>query len=285
MAKWIPGTLCVLALAAAAPDAGAVDPPAAVWTFRDVVLDDGGSISGHFTYAPATNSVTGWSVWSTGGNTVDFPIFQYRPDNSSLGQGSGGEIGFFVAGSQRQILFRPSVPLTGAPVFVPLYLEFPASSAYESFGGAAPLRMIQSGALFTDPAPTRVRWFLDGATFDDGGIARGYVDENPADSAILKAAIAVSGGNTAAFPALTYTLANSTGSIFPFFSTQLDHALTLQGSIRVFRYVGQAPLSGDGGRIALDGVYSVECYNCGPYRVLGGALRGVTDEVSGDGFE
>lgn len=257
-----------------------------VWTFRDVALDDGGSVSGHFTYtADASPHVTDWSVWVTGGNTANFPIFQYRPDNSGLGEGSGGEIEFVVPGNQRQILFRRSVPLTGTPVYVPLDLTSPSDIAYESYGGASPKRLIQAGALFTDPNPTRVRWFLDDATFSDGGTVLGYVDETPNDGSILQAAIAVAGGDTAGFPALSYTLDNSTPSIFPFFSVQLDHQLALHTSTRVFRYVGQAPLGADGGRIAMDGVYSEECYNCGPYRMLTGTLRGVTDEVWGDGFD
>lgn len=133
-------------------------------------------------------------------------------------------LGFFaVGGSQRQILFRPAMPLTGTPVFVPLYLDFPTSSAYESFGGDAPRRLIQAGALFTDPAPTRVRWFLEGATFDDGGVANGYVDLDAGSSATLKAAISVGGGNTVDFPALTYALANSN----PLDVSAFDHELTL----------------------------------------------------------
>src|SRR4051812_13972735 len=116
-------TLCVLALFAVALNAAAVGPPPAVWTLRDIALDDGGSVSGHFTYtSDASPHVTDWSVWSTGGNTATFPIFEYRPDNSSLGEGSGGEIEFLVAGSQRRIVFTPSLPLSGTPVYVPLNL-------------------------------------------------------------------------------------------------------------------------------------------------------------------
>lgn len=281
-------TLGVLASFALACDAAPVSATSAVWTFRDVALDDGGSISGHLTYtADVSPHVTDWSVWSTGGNAANFPIFEYRPDNSSLGEGSGGEIGFFVTGSQRQILFRPSVPLSGAPVYVPLYLDFPSSSAYESNGSPAPIRLIQSGALFTDPAPTRVRWFFDGATFSDGGVATGYVDQSPADTSILKIAVSVSGGNTATYSPLTYNNGNSTATIFnALYANQAIHSVAQVGTIRELRYTGQAPLHHDGGRVALDLANSQECFNCAPYRTfVTGTLRGVTDEVWGDGFD
>ena len=266
----------------------ASDPPSVVWTFRDVAFEDGGSLSGHFTYVPALNTVTEWSVWSTGGDAAKFPLFEYRQDNSSLGQGSGGEIAFQVPVTFRTLVIRPSMPLTGSPLYVPLYLDFPSSSAFEGYDHPpSPIRLIQSGALFSDPSPTRVRWFFDDVTFDDGGKASGYVDQSPDDTSILKWAVTVSGGNEADFPSLTYN-ANTAGytAILPFFSTQLAHEIDLDNSLRRFRYVGQAPLHKDGGRVAADTEYSVECFNCGPYRLfVSGTFRGVTDEVWGDGFD
>lgn len=282
------GTLCVLALIVMSLDAAAVVPPPAVWTFRDVALDDGGSVSGHFTYtSDVAPHVTNWSVWVTGGDTANFPIFEYRPDNSGLGEGSGGEIEFVVPGNQRQIIFRRSVPLTGTPVYVPLDLSFPTSSAYESFGGESPRRLIQAGALFTDPNPTRVRWFFDGATLSDGATVTGYADHTPDDTTIIKWAVSVNGGDEVAFPAFTYDPADSTPLIYlPFDADRNSHDLTKKTSIRVLHYMGQAPLRMDGGRIAIDIGHSSECYNCAPYRpFLGGTLRGVTDETWGDGFE
>lgn len=286
MAEGIVRALCALALTAWAFDAAAATQE--VWTFRDIVLDDGGSLSGHFTYTPDSSPhVTDWSVWATGGNAADFPIFEYRPDNSSLGEGSGGEIGFFATGSQRQVLFRPSLPLSGVPVYVPLYLDSPSSSAYESYGSPSPVRLIQAGALFTDPNPTRVRWFFDGATFSDGGMVTGYVDQSPGDTSIVKIAISVAGGNTATYPPMTYTGANSTTTIFTAaYANQSIHSIDEIGTIRTLRYTGQAPLHQDGGRVAIDLANAQECFNCAPFReFVTGTLRGVTDEVWGDGFE
>lgn len=260
-----------------------------VWNFRDVALDDGGSVSGHFTYATDVGPhVTEWSVWVTGGNTANFPIFEYRPDNSTLGEGSGGEIGFLVPGTQRQIIFRRSLPLTGNPLYVPLDLSAPTSSACESFGAENPRRLISAGALFSDPAPTRVRWFFEGVTLSDGATVSGYADQSPGDTMILKWAIAVKGGNENAFSPLSYVPANSTSLIYiPFDDVRHVHELTATAQpTREFRYMGQAPLGADGGRVAADTVYSEECFNCAPYRLFsGGTLRGVTDETWGDGFE
>lgn len=287
MAPGIGRALCALVLFGLAFDAAAVvPPPPAVWNFRDVALDDGGSVSGHFTYtSDVAPHVTSWSVWVTGGDSANFPVFEYRPDNSTLGEGSGGEIEFLVPGNQRQIIFRRSVPLTGTPVYVPLDLSFQTSSAYESYGSANPRRLIQAGALFTDPNPTRVRWFFDNASFADSGSITGYIDTNPADSSIVKAAVSVDGGNTASFPPLIYTLANSAEFIYDFAgANQRMHELNQ--TTRLIRFAGQAPLFQDGGRVAIDLGNSVECFNCAPFRDFAkGSLRGVTDETWGDGFE
>ena len=264
----------------------------AVWTFRDVALDDGGSVSGHFTYTTDVSPhVTDWSVRVTGGDTVSFPVFEYRPDNSGLGEGSGGEIAFVVPGNQRQILFRRSVPLTGSPVYVPLDLAFPKDTAYESYGGTNPRRVIVSGALFTDPDPTRVRWFFDDVTLSDGATVSGYADHAPGDTAILKWAVTVHGGNEVTFPPFAYLPANSDSYVFvPIGGDRNQHELITKPQpsvlLRSLLYMGQVPLRADGGRIAIDTVNSAECFDCAPYRLFsGGTLRGVTDETWGDGFE
>jgi hypothetical protein len=232
--------------------------------------------------------VTNWSVWVTGGDAASFPAFEYRPDNSGLGEGSGGEIEFVVPGSQRQILFRRSVPLTGTPVYVPLDLSSPNDIAYESYGGASPKRLIEAGALFTDPTPTRIRWFFDLALVD-GGAVSGYADHSPDDASVLKWALTVKGGDQDVFPPLTYLPANSD----PDFSTlgpgRYLHLLvekTPPADPRALRYTGLARMGADGGRMEIDTVNSLECYSCGVYRLFsGGTLRGVTDEIWGDGFE
>jgi hypothetical protein len=260
-----------------------------VWTFRDVALDDGGSVSGHFTFTPELSPhVTDWSVWVTGGDTTTFPVFEYRPDNSGLGEGSGGEIEFAVPGTSRQIVFRRSVPLTGT-VYVPLDLSSANDTAYESYGGATPKRLIQAGALFSDPTPTRVRWFFD-LVLADGGTVSGYADHSPGDTTVLKWAVSVKGGDAVTFPPLVYLPANSDPDYALLDSGRYLHFLSVKPppltDARVLRYAGRAPMGADGGRIALDTDNSVECYNCGVYRQFsGGTLRGVTDETWGDGFE
>jgi len=174
-------------------------------------------------------------------------------------------------------------------VYVSLDLSSPDDIAYESYGGASPKRLIQAGALFTDPAPTRVRWFFDLA-LAEGGTVNGYADHSPDDATVLKWAVTVKGGDENAFPPLTYLPANSDPDFTTFGPGRYLHLLVaktpLPDDARELRYTGQARMGADGGRMALDTINSLECYNCGVYRLFsGGTLRGVTDEVWGDGFE
>jgi hypothetical protein len=170
-----------------------------------------------------------------------------------------------------------------------LDLAFPTASPYESFGTQNPRRLISAGALFSDPAPTRVRWFFDGVTMSDGATVSGYADQSPDDTVILKWAVTVKGGDEGTFAPLTYVPVNSTSNIYvPFDDVRNMHAFTAKTAqpTREFHYMGEAPLGASGGRIAADTVQSSECFNCAPYRLFsGGTLRGVTDETWGDGFE
>jgi hypothetical protein len=133
-----------------------------------------------------------------------------------------------------------------------------------------------------------VVWTLDGVTFDDGGTASGQFTLD-ADRQVLRPwSISVAGGNTANFPALTYSFGtNSTASTFNGGNPQDTIVFELtDGSLRQLRITPSAALTDSGGTIALDLATAhnesggVECFNCGPARIVtAGSLVGVPEAL------
>jgi len=282
---WAYSLLLFASSAGAAVDEAQIPFP---WSFSDVAFSDGGSVSGHFDYSPDAGGIMNWSIWVTGGDRATFPVFEYRPDNSTAQGYGNGEIVLVVPATQRQFHFRSATPLDDTQSSVALDVSSPTSS-FESYGGDNPKRVIQAGALVVNWGTARVRWFFD-LTFVDGGTVSGYADHSSDDTLALAWDVTVTGGDEAIFAPLTYLPANSTP-----YSAGLDHGRYLHSIVlkntrskspRELRYTGQAPMGAYGGRIALDTVNSVECFDCLTFRRFsGGTLRGVPDETWGNGFE
>ncbi|MGH9487004.1 MAG: PEP-CTERM sorting domain-containing protein [Terriglobales bacterium] len=55
---------------------------ALTWQLNGVTFADGGTATGSFSYDAASNSMTAWSISTSGGDTADFPAFTFNPSNS-----------------------------------------------------------------------------------------------------------------------------------------------------------------------------------------------------------
>lgn len=121
-------------------------------------------------------------------------------------------------------------------------------------------------------------WKVSGGTFVDGGTFSGTFILDAATSTVGVYSITVAGGNTANFPAVTYTPDNSTPH-FSLFSGQSLPTLSFQlndGSQRTLRLTTAAAIDGTATPVALNLTYetgNVECFNCGLLRdVTGGTI-------------
>jgi hypothetical protein len=131
-----------------------------------------------------------------------------------------------------------------------------------------------------------VRWTFNNLKFDDGGAVSGYFDYDANSGAFLDRAIAVSGGNVATFPALTYSPSNSFveledspaigGQTFRFRSTTTTRFLEIS-------VLGTLQNAGGSLAFATTGDYVAhECYNCSPFRnaQAGASITGVVTQFS-----
>lgn len=112
-------------------------------------------------------------------------------------------------------------------------------------------------------------WTLKNVTFDDGGTATGtFVLRAFPTRAVIDWNITVAGGNTGAFPPVTYTPANGSSDITPGFKIG-----PAAGGRSLFLSAG---LPESGGSTPINTGQSQECFNCAPFRrVTGGTLEGV----------
>ena len=124
-----------------------------------------------------------------------------------------------------------------------------------------------------------VTWTLNGATFSDGGTASGYVVYDADTLLVSDWSIDVAGGNTATFPPLTYTPANSSGDFNAFDGISIE---VTDGSQRGVRLPATPTYSDAGGTVDIDlaNLYQGECFNCSPYRSFtAGTLTGFAQPV------
>jgi hypothetical protein len=126
-----------------------------------------------------------------------------------------------------------------------------------------------------------LKWYLQDATFLDGGTATGWFFFDAASEVVGDYRIQVSGGNTETFPAFIYQngAPNNTYAIYfgmfdrPFFlfSTDIGRDPFPQ-AFRQLRLAVVQPLTNEGGTVLLDleNDFAVECFNCAPFRLYAG---------------
>ena len=146
------------------------------------------------------------------------------------------------------------------------------------------MRLLRGGLLFAVlaalstgiPASAGIVWNLN-ASFTDGGTASGSFLWDALTDTIGAYSISVSGGNTTAFPPVAYTNADSSFSWSLFIGdTHNTFLFQLNGSSRQLRFTPVADLTNAGGTVAVDlntaggGSGSIECFNCGTYRLMSG---------------
>ena len=125
-----------------------------------------------------------------------------------------------------------------------------------------------------------VTWNVINGVFSDGGTLTGWFTFNADTSTFMNWDLSVAGGNTAIFPPLTYSPADSTASLVP--TPDGDNYDFIDGS-RVLRFLPAVTLTDAGGTIALIpavlGSYgSTECISCSPFRPLNGELSSTVPE-------
>jgi hypothetical protein len=128
-----------------------------------------------------------------------------------------------------------------------------------------------------------VRWTFTDARFTDGGTITGSFVYDADTQQVPEWSVSVAGGETSAFPPLTYTELNgSADSGKNPGNSQPTVYFYLGGSQRVLRVTPMDALTNAGGDTAINlntaGNRSggVECYNCGPWReISAGSLHGV----------
>lgn len=54
------------------------------WNLEDVTFSDGGTLNGSFMFDSETDSLTNWSILSSGGDILNFPEFTYDTSNSII---------------------------------------------------------------------------------------------------------------------------------------------------------------------------------------------------------
>jgi hypothetical protein len=136
--------------------------------------------------------------------------------------------------------------------------------------------------LCTAASANPVVWTLNGVSFDDGGTASGNFTYDPDQHSFRNWSISVAGGNTANFPALTYSRANSTTGTTNGGNSQDTILFELSdGSNRQLRMTPAVAFTDAGGIVPLNlttasnGSGGIECYNCGPVRLItAGSLTG-----------
>jgi hypothetical protein len=135
-----------------------------------------------------------------------------------------------------------------------------------------------------------VTWTLSGAQFADGGTASGWFVYDADAQALTDFSVSVTGGDTATFPPITYSPANSNGFVADGGTGDAGTILSLsgQGETRGIRMPAVTPLTDAGGTLALNlaGRGQGECYNCGPARgfvagsLVGTAAPAITSSAS-----
>jgi hypothetical protein len=147
------------------------------------------------------------------------------------------------------------------------------------------IKNVAAAALLSLAAPMPAEaaalvWNLDNVVFTDGGGASGSFTFDSDTGVISTFSIAVSGGNTDLFPALTYSNANSVAvndfNVAGIFNFRLD------GSTRQLRLAPATALTNAGATVNLDlaNLFQAECFNCLPFRrVTSGALVASTPAV------
>ena len=122
---------------------------------------------------------------------------------------------------------------------------------------------------------TPITWQMQDVTFDDGGIATGFLTFDYDINSILDWDITTSGGDEMTFPTATYDDVTSAASVI-LDSTFLFDMLA---SNRQLRITPVAALDGSSTSVDLQlfgGIGTIggeECYNCSPFRgITGGRL-------------
>lgn len=126
-----------------------------------------------------------------------------------------------------------------------------------------------------------VRWTFANARFADGGTITGKFTYDADTNIVSNWSVSVSGGNTTDFPAVVYDTSTSTSGAQPLADPQKTVLFFLNDSERVLRVTPVTDFTDAGGTLAINlntgGNRSgnVECFNCGPARVItSGSLIG-----------
>jgi hypothetical protein len=127
--------------------------------------------------------------------------------------------------------------------------------------------VLLGGSLAATAVP--VRWTLANVRFDDGGTATGYFVFDADTNAFTDRAISVAGGNTTDFPPIVYGTANA--DYYYGATVEFPTSMLIAIGDRHLRMTPATALTNAGGTIAINvnaASWNVECFNCGPARVL-----------------
>ena len=132
-----------------------------------------------------------------------------------------------------------------------------------------------------------VRWYLDGITFDDGGTAHGWFDEDPGAGTFGRFVIYTTDGTSIA--GHDYVDGQASASRYVAIGNSVPTEAFARSGPWQLRFRPTADLTAAGGPTALDlsdTNNNVECNNCSAFRVItAGQLIGVTDLLFGGGFD
>lgn len=121
---------------------------------------------------------------------------------------------------------------------------------------------------------TPVRWTFANARFADGGTITGTFTYDADTDAVTNWNVSVAGGNTTDFPPITYNATTSTAGAGPLFDPEKCMQFYVNNSTRGLRVTPVTNLSNAGGTVAINlntsgnRSGSLECFNCGPARVI-----------------
>ena len=159
------------------------------WVLQDVMLADGGTVTGSFGYDDVTSTLTDWNIRVQGGSG-HLP-FTFVPGNSTptaggAGISGGGFVYFFeflandMTPASRDLFFSVASDLDGTPASQPLYLVDPVTGYHYSYDRRPAFgdRNVVTGSLVLVPFPAPVG-LVDVIEFYHAGFDHYFMSADP----------------------------------------------------------------------------------------------------------